>query len=64
MSQITLNEDCDLRKWCLEQAFKTRELMGVNHMVVTNVAEDYYRWIVDGESQSNRQIVDQGDDPA
>ena len=46
-------EDLRLRKWCLERAFETREMSKVAHMEVTNVAEDYYRWIVFGESQGN-----------
>ena len=58
MSEIALNEDCALRKWCLERAFETRALSGVKHMVVTNLAEEYFRWIAHGESQSNRQVAE------
>ncbi len=59
-SAIALNPNCELRQWCLDQAFKTREISGVGHMVVTNVAEEYYRWIMFGESQRNRQIPGDG----
>ena len=47
------HRDRVLRKWCLEQAFITRGLRDVAHMEVTNVAEDYYNWIVSGISQSS-----------
>jgi len=43
-----------LRKWCLERAFETREMSGVAHMEVTNVADDYYQWIKAGHSQASR----------
>lgn len=46
--------DGELRQWCLERAFETRALTGINHMVVTNLAEEYYRWVADGESQASR----------
>lgn len=55
--KIELQFEAELRKWCLERAFEKRDLTKVNHMVVTNVAEEYYRWIVHGESQSNRQLA-------
>ena len=44
----------ELRKWCLDRAFQTRDLAKVPLMAVTNVAEDYYLWITQGESQGNR----------
>ena len=51
---VELNIEAELRKWCLERAFELRALTKVNHMQVTNVAEEYYRWIVYGESQGNQ----------
>lgn len=56
LPEVVLNFDAELRKWCLERAFETRELSGVSHMEVTNVADDYYQWIVCGQSQGNRQL--------
>ena len=50
-TQMVRPEDVELRKWCLEQAFITRDLSGVGHMEVTNVAEKYYEWIISGTSQ-------------
>lgn len=46
-----LNPQQELRKLCLVWAFKRRELMDVSHMHVTNVAEEYYRWIVQGKNE-------------
>ena len=63
MTEIYLNPDCELRQWCLERAFETRALKGVAHMEVTNVAEDYYRWIIEGVSQSNRQVLVHAEKP-
>ncbi len=54
---VELNIEAELRKWCLERAFELRALTKVNHMQVTNVAEEYYRWIVYGESQGNKQAL-------
>lgn len=53
----TTDKDKELRKWCLERAFETRTLTGVKHMVVSNLADEYYRWIVFGETQGNRQLA-------
>ncbi len=61
---ITLVYEAELRKWCLERAFETRALKGPAHMVVTNLAEEYYLWITKGVSQGNRQMDPVGIDEA
>lgn len=48
--------DEDLRKWCLEEAIRRRDKFGPGHLEVTNVAEDYYLWIKQGRSQSERCV--------
>ncbi len=50
--------DQDLRMWCLERAFETRALSNVPHMEVTNVAENYFRWVRQGESQRSRVMAE------
>ena len=64
LPEITLRRDAELRKWCLERAFETRALKGPAHMVVTNLAEEYYLWITKGVSQGNRQMDPVGIDEA
>ena len=64
LPEMTLRPDAELRKWCLERAFETRALKGPAHMVVTNLAEEYYLWITEGVSQGNRQMAPVGIDEA
>lgn len=45
--------DQELRKWCLERAFDTRDITGFTQMAVTSVAEGYYIWITHGKNQEN-----------
>ena len=53
-----MNDIQQLRKWCLEQAFEKRRLMDVPHMECTNVAHQYYEWIVNGTSQMSGVIYE------
>lgn len=45
-------QDRELREKCLLWAFETREVTNTPTLVVTNVAEDYYQWVKNGQCQA------------